>query len=133
MQTYPKAELKHWAGEYYNEKEKSILRKIGLNKNQLEHYVDKVNSDRYYGSYYENALANMREWFGNDLSHIDMLTFGKYLEGFKQIRTAFWGRIRDSAIQFGLEYKRFVKNLIRLGEKNEQAYRLASDTIGSAR
>ena len=129
-ETYHKAELKHWSGEYYNEKEKSILRKLGMNKKQLDYYAQKNMSDRYY---YQRALTEMRSWFGKDLSHLDIETFIKYLDGFEKIKRTFWTNLRDTAIRYDFEYKKFVKNLIRLGEKNEQAYRLLNDTFSSAR
>lgn len=132
MQTYPKAELKHWAGEYYNEKEKNILRKIGLSKGQLDYFAEKISDNRYYTSYYSEALKEMRLWFGNDLSHIDIASFKKYLEGFKNIKSNFWRDLRGSARALDVEYEKFVKNIIRLGEKNENAYRLINDTINSA-
>ena len=131
MMTYPKAELKHWAGEYYNEKEKNILRKIGLNKSQLEYYAAKTQG--YGASYYKRALEGMRIWFGNDLSHIDIVSFKKYLEGLSQIKRYIWNDLRGVSLIFGLEYERFVKNIIRLGEKNDQAYRLINDTITAAK
>jgi hypothetical protein len=132
MATYPKAHLRHWAGEYYNEKEKNILRKIGLNKSQLDCYIKKRNNAGYYGSYYEKALEKIRKQFGNDLNHIDITSFEKYLEGFYQISRHFWRNLEDSAIRLDFEYKRFIKNLMRLGEKNTQTYQLVNDTINTA-
>lgn len=131
MDTYPKAKLKHWAGEYYNEKEKNILRKIGLNKNQLSHYAEV--STGWNSCYYRDALKEMRKWFGNDLSHIDLVSFKKYLEGLSQIKRNIYGDIRGWAHAYGFEYERFIKNLIRLGEKNVQTYRLLNDTVDAYR
>lgn len=127
VETYPKAELKHWLGEYYNEKEKNILRKLGLNKSQLEYYAGKEHRR------YENALQEMRAWFGNDLSHLDMDSFKKYLEGFYQINSHCWSGINNYTNMCGFEYKKFVKNIIRLGTKNDQTYGLINDTLNSFR
>lgn len=132
MDTYPKAHIRHWAGEYYNEKEKNILRKIGLNKSQFDCYIKKREGSDYYAYQYEKVLETMREWFGKDLSHMDIASFEKYLEGFYQIKRNFWRGLDTSAIQLGFEYKKFVKNLMRLGEKNTQTYQLVNDTINAA-
>lgn len=132
MQTYPKAELKHWVGEYYNEKGKNLLRKIGLNKSQLDYFASKFSDGRvYYASNYSRALEEMRLWFGNDLSHIDTSSFERYLEGFHNIKNLFWRDLRGTSAILGVEYEKFVKNLIRLGEKNNQAYRLINDAISA--
>jgi len=133
MQTYHKAELKHWAGDYYNEKEKNILRKIGLNRNQLSCYAKQTTESGYYYSYCERALTDMRKMFGNDLSHLDITTFERYLKGLYKIRSNIWRDLRDQAVYFRFEYDKFVKNLIRLGDKNDQVYRLVNDTMSQAR
>lgn len=127
VETYSKAELKHWSGEYYNEKEKNILRKLGLNKSQLEYYA--VKQHRAYAS----ALQEMRAWFGKDLSHLDMDSFKKYLEGFYQIQSHCWRGLNTYADICGYQSNKFVKNLIRLGTKNNQTYGLINDTLNSFR
>lgn len=127
VETYPKAELKHWSGEYYNEKEKNILRKLGLNKSQLEYYA--VKQHRAYAS----ALQEMRAWFGKDLSHLDMDSFKKYLEGFYQIQSHCWRGLNTYADICGYQSNKFVKNVIRLGTKNDQTYGLINDTLNSFR
>ena len=67
----PKAYLKGVFGEYYNDKEKNILRKIGLTKHQLDIVMSNIN----HGS--SSVLCQMRDLFGDDLSHMDTESFNK--------------------------------------------------------
>jgi hypothetical protein len=62
-----------------------------------------------------------------------MATFKKYLDGFEKIKRNMWYMYNHTIRELGLDRKKFIKNLIRLGEKNEQAYRLANDTLNSSR
>jgi hypothetical protein len=131
--TYPKAELKHWAGEYYNEKEKNILKKLGLNKKQLDIYSGYLSDNSYSSSYYKRALNTMRNVFGKDLSHMDTESFKKYLEGLRNMNRNMWYSIEDNAERLSFDTERFIKNIIRLGEKNSQTYSLVNDTFSAAR
>jgi hypothetical protein len=125
----PKAELKTMFGDYYKEKEKGILRQIGMTKHQLEKYdnICQANNDGYF-SWRGDLLRRMRELFGDDLSHIDNTTYDKYIEAFSVMMRDFWGiRYLDNSIN--VDRGRFWKNLIRLAEKNNNAYRVMNDTL----
>lgn len=130
-----KADIKRFFGDYYNDREKSILKKVGMTKRQLDFFMEKLepqNGNRYY--YADNvkrALSMMRGIFGNDLSYLDDESFQRYLNGFVQIHSNFWGGISDYITAIGVDSIRFVKNLIRLGEKREEIYRVMNDTLNA--
>lgn len=131
----PKADIKRYFGNYYNDKEKNILKKIGLTKRQLDFFIEKIekesNSRRYYSHTVPHALAEMRNIFGDDLSYLDEESYKRYLNGFVQMRSYFWRGIGDYINSIGVDSVRFVKNLIRLGEKREEIYNIMSDTINA--
>lgn len=129
----PKARLKSWLGDYYNEKEKNILRKIGLTKQQLDCYVEQHNNETAYGNYTTRGLREMRRLFGNDLRHIDIESFKKYLKGLSDIEHHFWYSVSSAVEDFHLDGVRFIKNLIRLGEKNAQIYSTVNDAMNVAK
>lgn len=120
----PKAYMKDVFG-YYNDKEKGVLRQIGMTKHQLDAYCEKRSSERW--SYGNDVIELMRETLGNDLSRIDNATFDRYLNVFDSMRNDMWGirRIRNSEI----DKPRFWKNVVRLYEKNDNTVRLISDTV----
>lgn len=130
---YPKATIKEWFGGYYNEKEKNVLGKVGLTKQQLDYYAgcraDNSNSFRHS---YQAALSEMREIFGKNLSHLDINSFKRYLDGLAHIKYYSWYRLERMMDQLNLDRMRYIKNLIRIGEKNEAAYQLANDAFGAA-
>ena len=118
----PKAELKHIFGGYYNDKEKTVLRKIGLTKQQLDAIITlDVHSCR-------NVLKDMRRLFGNDLSYMDMVSFNKYFRLCKEM-DASWNLRRASSVVNG-DVMKFYKNLVRLAEKYPDVYGVMSDLIG---
>lgn len=129
--SYPKADLKRDFGGYYNEKESNILRKIGMTKPQLDCYMEQWNTEGYYKSP-RGGLEEMRKIFGDDLSHLDIESYRKYLTGLCEIASIFWNPISNHAYRFDFDAERFTKNLIRIGEKNKQIYQTANDIIGLA-
>lgn len=123
----PKAQIKEIFGGYYNDKGNNVLRKIGMTKHQLDEY-NELCKDGYFHQY-GRVLKTMREIFGDDLSHIDNPTYGKYLEGLNEVLRSIWSyRYID---ELEVDKSRFWKNLIRLGEKHDGVYRVMNDTINT--
>ena len=131
----PKADIKQFFGDYYNDKEKGILKRVGLTKRQLDFFTEKLddanNSHYYYIEEVKRGLAMMRGMFGNDLSYLDVESFKRYLNGFILIKGRCWRGIDDCVNAIGVDGMRFVKNLIRLGEKREEIYGVMFDTINA--
>lgn len=130
--SYPKARLKEWFGNYYNEKEKNILRKIGMTKDQLEYYMLQFEGNDWRKNP-RGALIEMRSIFGDDLRHVDIESYKKYLTGMSYIRGTFWRSISSYADELHFDAARFTKNLIRIGEKNPSIYNTAHDAMNVAR
>ena len=122
----PKADLKHTFGEYYNEKEKTILRKAGLTKHQFDRHM-KLLERSSYGA--QDVLKEMRRFFGDELIHLDNTSFDKYYDAFMAIRANYWRGIYPQVDSMGIDRKRFIKNAVRLGEKNRDVYRILNDTL----
>ena len=131
--TTPKADIKRFFGDYYNDKEKSILKKVGMTKRQLDCFMAEIdNSDAqrsYYTSHVQRGLKDLRDTFGNDLSYMDYESFQRYLKGFSLINNNFWSGIDYYINHLGVDKIKFVKNLIRLGEKRQEIYGVMKDTI----
>lgn len=123
----PKADLKYMFGGYFNEKEKNILRKVGLTKPQLDYYMSIT------GWGVQSALKAMRKMFGDDLSYLDINSFEKYYDGHLKICETFWRGLEPAIAGFGLDSMKFFKNLVRLGEKRENAFHLVHDTLNGYR
>ena len=121
----PKADMKHLFGGYYNDKEKTLLRKIGLTKDQLDHYMTST------GYYKEQALSTMRQMFGDNLSYLDKDSFAKYFDGCNNVVRYFWGGIEHCVRGLDIDAMKFFKNICRLAEKRENAWTIANDTISA--
>lgn len=120
----PMAEMKDIFGDYYKEKEKNVLRQIGMTKYQLDAYCAKRENQSYYG---RNIMKRMRETLGDDLSRIDNATFEKYLNALDEILRRFYA---DHFIDnLNVDKNKFWKNVVRLNEKNSTVAHLISDTI----
>lgn len=127
--TTPAADLRHEFGEYYNEKETNLLRKVGMTKAQMDKHLNGRSRNRYW--YHGSALGDMRAFFGNDLSHIDINTFNKYYEAFTTIRNQAYG-IHQYIESLDLDYRKFIKNAIRLNEKSQtNIFSMIRDTMSS--
>ena len=87
----PKATLRHMFGEYYAEKEKTILRKSGLTKHQLDKYMSVYNANQWYERKCSGALLEMRKLFGDSLKHLDNESFDMYYDGFVSIHRGYGG------------------------------------------
>ena len=74
----------------------------------------------------------MRNVFGKNLSHLDIDSFKKYLKGFANLYGRSWWTLDRAVNHFRLDKERYIKNIIRIGGKNESAYQLASDTLNTA-
>lgn len=120
----PMSDIKEIFGEYYKEKEKGVLRQIGMTKHQLDSYYDMYAGRRYNRG---TVIKIMREALGSDLSHIDNDTYDEYLNAISTMVNDFWGR--DIVDQLNIDKSRFWKNVVRLGMKNRNVYRLISDTL----
>lgn len=125
----PKAEMKHMFGEYYNEKETSLLRKIGLTKHQLDKYMAVYDSHAYYGNRCASALLEMRNLFGESLIHLDNTSFDEYYDGFIAINRGYGRRSFHQLENIGIDRNKFIKNAFRLGKKNPNVYTLLDDTL----
>lgn len=124
----PKADMKEIFGSYYKEKEKNVLRQIGLTKHQLDKYDSIcINRDGSYSPWRGNVLKKMRELFGEDLSHIDNATYDKYIEACWAMTDNFWAERYINNLNIDLT--RFWRNLVRLADKNSESYRIMSDTL----
>lgn len=129
----PKADIKDLFGGYYNEKEKNLLRKIGMTKPQLDVYIrynGECDGRGYVYNEYKQALIELRKMFGNDLTHLDVGSFEKYLVACKEwLIFQNWGSyIFDS---LDIDATRFFKNLVRLMSKNSGIFTIARDAISS--
>lgn len=123
----PKAELNNIFGDYYNEKETTILRKSGLTKHQLDKHMARYATESYRC---DKALREMRKYFGADLIHLDNTSFDKYYDAFMEICSMYYrGEAYSQLNYMNIDRKKFIKNLIRIGEKNNNVYRVANDTL----
>jgi hypothetical protein len=123
-----KAEFKEEFGGYFNEKSTNLLRKVGLNKKQLDAYLRfREGEDRWYST---NALELMRKLFGNDLSPMDIESFEIYFHACYDICSL--GGWHKSLKKFLLETESPVstfKNLVRLSKKEPRIYSIVQDTM----
>ena len=132
----PRAEMRNTFGGYYNEKETSLLRKVGLTKHQFDTYMKDACRQGGYGSYYfytapNTAIKMMRNFFEDEFIHLDNSSFDKYYNAFKKLTSFYRTFDKENIERLNVDYKRFVNNLIRLGEKNETAYNVVKDTISA--
>ena len=122
----PKSVIKDMFGNYYKEKEKNILRQVGMTKHQLDKfYAISSSYDHWYS--YGNMIAKMRTMFGDDLSHIDNNTFDKYIVVLSQLLPNFWGQ--RYLTDLGVDESKFWRNVARLYEKNRNSTNLLNDTL----
>ena len=124
----PKADIKNLFAGYFNDKEKSLLRKVGMTKYQFDKYMQS-QEDRYSSYESRGALRSMRKMFGNDLSPLDDKSFDRYFAASIAINRSFHRSIDSYVDCLNLDLMRFFKNIVRLGEKNRAAYGLLHDTL----
>ena len=121
-------------GGNYNEKEKTILRKAGLTKHQLDKYMSMYNMQGYNRDRCAYALIEMRKQFGDDLTHLDNATFDKYFVAFVRMQNGWRGEIYPQIDRMdNVDRKKFIKNAIRIGEKHENVYGILNDTLNGYR
>ena len=122
-----KADLKAMGGGYYNEKETTVLRKIGLTKYQFDKCMETRKTSVPKS---ERALKEMRKMFGDKFIHLDNETFDTYYNGFMAFDRG-WGN--DPFVQIealnGVDKNKFIKNTFRLGKKNTGVYTILDDTV----
>lgn len=120
-----KADMKREFG-YFNEKESSLLRKLGVSKHQLDKHMSRINDGNYW--YAKGILSNMRKLFGEILTPLDNATFDKYYDVLMQIANNAYGF--NSNIQcLNLDEKKVLKNIIRLREKHPNIATVFNDTM----
>ena len=120
-----KADLKYMFGGNYNDKEKNILRKVGMTKNQFDTYM---SADC---SYRRKAMSNMHVIFGDSLTHLDNDSFDKYFNACIGMSRSFWWPLSDYAAIIHVDAQRFFKNLARLHEKRSNVFQIANDTLNA--
>ena len=126
----PMADLKYMFGGHYKEKEKTLLRKAGLTKPQLDVYMELMAGQGYYNTRHCNrALIEMRKMFGDDLTHLDVETFGKYCSAFINMQTGWRSEIYPQIEFMDIDRNKFIKNVIRIGEKHDNVYRVLNDAL----
>lgn len=125
----PRAEMKFMFGGYYNDKEASLLKKIGLTKHQLDKYMAVYNGNNGYYYKCSGALAEMRSFFGEDLIHLDNTSFDEYYDGFVSIHRGYGRKVFYHLDYMDIDRKKFIKNAFRLGKKNPDVYTVLDDTL----
>lgn len=123
----PNADVKRMFGGYYKDKESSLLRQVGMTKHQLDQYYDLCRSDRGYYYNHGEVLQKMRTIFGDDLSHIDNVTYDNYLAALDAFMNQFYSY--HNIANLDIDEGQFLRNIIRIGKKDSATYRLASDTL----
>ena len=127
------ADLKDWFGDCYNDRAKNILNKIYLTKPQLDIYMNRTKADDYYTSH-KRGLKIMRSVFGNDLRALDSGSFERYLAGFTELQGQRYMNVETLIRQsVPADFNKFIKNIVRIGEKQQAAYRLVGDIIDTIR
>lgn len=123
-----KADITRHFGGYYNAKSKNLLKKIGLTKHQLDKHMEAHPKLIYNNA---STIHKMREFFGDDFAHIDNATFDKYYDAFEELNRVYYYRssLKGRCEDLHLDYKKFVRNMVRLGEKNQNIYRIIVDTM----
>lgn len=129
----PRAEMKN-IFYYYNDKEVSLLKKVGLNKHQFDKYMaaikGKTSSYGYGTGYAYRAMNAMRNFFGDEVMHLDNATFDKYFNAFTSLCRQSWGNPFSNIERIpNVDKKKFIKNLLRIGEKHSEVYGAVNDTI----
>ena len=129
----PRAEMKN-TFYYYNDKEVSLLKKVGLNKHQFDKYMETIGRDnsgyRYSRGYGYRAMNAMRTFFEDDVIHLDNATFDKYFNAFMVLCRQSWGDPFKNIERLpNVDKKKFIKNAVRIGEKHSEVYGAINDTI----
>jgi hypothetical protein len=120
----PKAYIKSIFG-YYNEKEKNILRQIGMTKQQLDWYCSRRENTDYHS---RSIMEIIREILGSDLSRVSNEIFVKYYNTLYDMLDSSYGIVRR-VDDIEVDKSRFWKNAVRLSEKHPNAARLIADTL----
>lgn len=125
----PRADIKNMFGGYYNEKEKTFMRKVGMNKHQLDEYMDIFRGDNYYDRKCAIAMSEMRKMFGDSLKSLDNTTFDTYFHGFYTM-PSYWNRGPFYQLDnMDVDRNKFIRNAIRICKKNNSAYSVLNDTL----
>lgn len=126
LDSYTKAYLKDSFGSYYNDKGTNLLKKIGMTKKQFD--ICMQDHQKY-------VLYDMRQIFSGDLSYMDIESFEKYYNAFRDFRgemryRSFSALLENITTDKELQIKIF-KNLARLKNKDSRIYSIFSDTVNS--
>lgn len=119
----PRADLKDMFGGYYDEKEKSLLKKAGLTKHQFDRLMNKHKRER------SNVIRRMRDFFGDEFIHLDNATFDEYFDAFRSVSPSLYSGYYNHVERLNLDLKRVMKNIIRLAKRNDNVYHLYPDTM----
>ncbi|MBQ2299458.1 MAG: PcfJ domain-containing protein [Bacteroidaceae bacterium] len=125
------ADMKERFGGYYDEKQPTFLKQIGMTKQQLDILNSRlITTNPYYSynRYYGSPMAVMRRIFGNDLTPIGNDLFTEYLDIAREMCDS-WSFRRSLESQFVDDMPRFCKNMVRLGKKDKSFYGMVGDTI----
>lgn len=132
-----KANIKNTFGEP-NKKAKTIFGQFGLNKYQLDEYMNKTSGDNQSelsGYHYRDGIITMKKYFGDDLSYLDNDTFDKLLLCVAQCRAASYYGVERLINGLNVDGKKFLKNISRLSIKHDgtsgrsQVITIMRDTI----
>ena len=126
----PMADLKAMFGDYYNKNGKTVLRKAGLSKYQFDKHMKEYESSRYGYGNKSKALKEMRKFFADKFIHLDEETFCRYYDAFSVVceRTYRHGMFHQLD-GMGVNKEKFIKNAVRLGEKDREVYIVLQDTL----
>jgi hypothetical protein len=123
-----------------NKKAKTIFGEFGLNKRQLDIWIQYCNhpytGQRISGNYFQTCIPSIKKYFGNDLSSIDDETFDKLLQCVAHIKYSHWYGVDKLVEDIGVDGKVFLKNIVRLCEKYEDSdeiIRLIGDSVSAYR
>lgn len=130
--TTQKADMTRHFGGYYNAKNKNLLKKVGLTKYQFDKHMS-----RHGGYYYSSGcvLSEMREFFGDDFAHLDNATFDKYYDAFDAMNNLSYSgnNFKARCNNLDLDYKKFIKNMVRLSANHPNIYQIVMDVMTTYR
>ena len=117
----------------FYQKEKTILRKAGLTKHQLDTFMSLYNGERYSSYRLSGALTEMRKFFGDSFIHLDNATFDKYFNAFVEMINGWRNEMYPQLDSMDIDRNKFIRNVVRIGEKHNTVYRVLNDTLNQYR
>lgn len=123
---YPKADMKDMFGDAYLEKETNIIKKSGMNKHQFNTFMTAKEARNNYA---KKALREMRKFFEDDFIHLDNNTFDEYFNAFQIMFGRAYNGFEVYTNRYHIDYKRFMKNVVRIAKKDSAVYSIVHDTL----